>query len=303
MNKRELKKQLKQPPEMERLPDSGALWARIECALPDSPQASRSVRPRAALRPLVAGCVCLALMIGFVLLLTRGGLPALEPGSSPTTSTTFTTQTEATEPETPVAYGSLRFPDPPAEPAPTGSQGLGVIEIAGFTEAVTGRATLLVQGTVEDAWIREELASVFTESVTYRLRVERTLYTADGKEPAGETLLIDLPWIEGVDSVPVHPLEIGRTYLLPLMPSCFSSSDGSRYSLIYEFQPQIEITLDGEYIFPDTWTSLATTDSRPVETNAPDYGLYHLRLRSDSAFPGDLAAILIRNRYRCGIIP
>ena len=65
-------------------------------------------------------------------------------------------------------------------------------------------------------------------------------------------------------------------------------------SIVYPFEPQIEITKDGQYFFPDTWVTLINEKTKTVTMDVQeDLGYYgEMKLRDDPQFEDDFQKIV-----------
>ena len=86
----------------------------------------------------------------------------------------------------------------------------------------------------------------------------------------------------------VEKLQVDRTYLIPLT---LREEEGKEvHSVLYPFAPQIQMTKDGQYLYPDHYTSLDTEEAKVVEMDTKEgYGYYGtMKLREDDRFEKDL---------------
>lgn len=111
------------------------------------------------------------------------------------------------------------------------------------------------------------------KTIVYEVKVDE-IYLDDGKIKAGDIFKVEQNSYNGcslTDSA-LFDLKINHQYILPLFyagekilyegsldSQNYADGDITRdgyYSIVYPFAPQIEVTLDNEYIFHDEWLSL-----------------------------------------------
>lgn len=110
-----------------------------------------------------------------------------------------------------------------------------------------------------------------------------TVYFQDNALPAAE-LTVTSPIVQ-TDNVWLYPLYINRTYLLPL-----KYADGS-LELVYPYAPQIEVSLDGYYIFHSGWQCLITDSTESIKLpfiHSDDFYYDKMLVRGDYEFVNDL---------------
>lgn len=120
----------------------------------------------------------------------------------------------------------------------------------------------------------------YTVSVIYEFEITRTWR---GTHKAGEKILIeDMQLFCGTQFY----MQKGHSYLVPIydagekiailgLNADKAEGDIKRqtpYSTRYPYHPQIEITVDGYYFFPDDWTTLATDNAIRVTDVKFDWG-------------------------------
>lgn len=120
-----------------------------------------------------------------------------------------------------------------------------------------------------------------------------TVYFQNDALPAAE-LTVTSPIVQ-TDNVWLYPLYINRTYLLPL-----KYADGS-LELIYPYAPQIEVTLDGYYIFHSGWQCLITDSTESITLPfipSDDFYYDKMLIRGGCEFVNDLTDFIKTNTLK-----
>lgn len=217
--------------------------------------------------------------------------------------------------ETTVLYSQLNFAETTKIEAPVATKGMD-IKIAAFTEDILGQSNAVIKGTVAKIRFKEYKfvigsesgdTQAIRESVIYEIKVDKIYYsTLSFKE--GDTIIVenDLYTYTSLASS-VEKLNTNREYLLMLyqnegevyIPADTEKVDDtikleSNLSILYPFTPQIEITKDGQYLFPDHWTKLINNKTKTVTMDVgEDLGYYgEMKLRDDAEFEADFQKIV-----------
>ncbi|MBR6515062.1 MAG: hypothetical protein IKT46_09560 [Clostridia bacterium] len=178
-----------------------------------------------------------------------------------------------------IPYSSLNISDTELAPELKGIYGAMTGDIAPFYEEYIADAAAVVEGRVTDVRIKNyEYTTDYDkfkeggstrylwDTVVYEIEVEK-IYKG---ELGIETLVIEDTIL--FDSM--FYLKEGHRYVLPLTQTTEDVAYGlwqgnitegsnkkeSIYSSLYPYHPGIEITEDGYYLFPDDWTTLASSD-------------------------------------------
>lgn len=220
--------------------------------------------------------------------------------------------------ETTVLYSTLNFSESTEVQAPVASGGM-TDKIAPFTENILGESSAVIKGTVTNIRFKEykyviesgDDQSVETEasrqSVIYEVKVDKIYYSTKTFS-VGETILVenDLYTYTSLASS-VEKLNINRQYILALYENdgeIYVEADTenvenaekleSNLSVLYPFTPQIEITKDGQYLFPDHWKTLVNDNAKTVIMDGEEgIGYYgEMKLREDSTFEDDLQKVV-----------
>lgn len=177
-----------------------------------------------------------------------------------------------------VSFSEIRLP--PKDdfiPSESTTQGLAVGDIAPFYESFTEDCDF-IEGKVINVYEKHyeytvishkfkegDRAYCYTDSVIYEFEISRVWR---GNFTAGETILIeDMQLFCNTQFY----MQKGHSYLIPIrdagediailaLNSHTAEGETKRqtpYATEYPYHPQIEITLDGYYFFPDEWTTLA----------------------------------------------
>lgn len=220
--------------------------------------------------------------------------------------------------ETTVLYSRLNFEESAQVDAPVALGGM-TDKIAAFTENILGESSAVIKGTVMNIRFKEykyviesgENQSVETQatrqSVIYEVKVDK-IYNSIVPFSVDETILIenDLYTYTSLASS-VEKLSINRQYILALYENegeVYVGADTenvehtekleSNLSVLYPFTPQIEITKDGQYLFPDHWKTLVNDNTKTVIMDGEEgLGYYgEMKLREDSTFEDDFQKVV-----------
>lgn len=231
----------------------------------------------------------------------------------------------------PVNYGSLNFSKgvTPAEKYnQSGGSASACLDIIPFSEDLLSDMTWMGKVTILDAYYKDYKYDTFSDkfepngilhnwlrTIVYEVKVDE-IYLDDGKIKAGEIFKVEQNCFNGcylTDSA-LFDLKINRQYILPLFyagekilyegsldSQNYADGDITRdgnYSIVYPFAPQIEVTLDNEYIFHEEWVSLI--NDKTVDVIMPSYNpeesfyAEKMKLRGDNDFIADLNALIKR---------
>ncbi|WP_312652455.1 hypothetical protein [Proteiniclasticum sp.] len=219
--------------------------------------------------------------------------------------------------DTAVLYSSLDFAEISEVNVPEETDGM-TGKIAAFTEDILSEGSAVIKATVTAVRFKEYQYVIKAgegeeddlkdtrQSVIYEVMVDK-LYHSDGSITEGETLVIenDLYTYTSLASS-VEKLSSGRQYILALhenegevyIPQEGEEVEGStaresRLSVLYPFTSQIEITNDGQYLFPDHWVSLVNEKAKTVTMDVEGFGYYgEMKLRDDEDFESDFQSIV-----------
>ncbi len=220
--------------------------------------------------------------------------------------------------ETTVLYSRLNFEESAQVDAPVALGGM-TDKIAAFTENILSESSAVIKGTVMNIRFKEykyviesgedqsEETQVARQSVIYEVRVDK-IYNSSLPFSADETILIenDLYSYTSLASS-VEKLNINRQYILALYENegeVYVEAETenventekleSKLSVLYPFTPQIEITKDGQYLFPDHWKSLLNDNTKTVIMDGEEgFGYYgEMKLREDSTFEDDFQKVV-----------
>lgn len=235
--------------------------------------------------------------------------------------------------KTPVDYESLHFSEG-LTPAEKYNQNEEIysssLDIIPFSEDLLRDMTWMGKVTILDAYYKDYKYDTFSDkfepngrihnwlrTIVYEVKVD-DIYLEDGKVKSGETFKIEQQCFNGcylTDSASFD-LKINHQYILPLFYAGdkilyegsldlenFAEGDINRdgkYSIIYPFAPQIEVTLNNEYIFHSEWESLMNDKTvdviMPYETQEESLYADKMKLRRDDKFINDLQGLI--NYYK-----
>ena len=217
--------------------------------------------------------------------------------------------------ETTILYSQLNFAEATKIEAPVAVNGMDV-KIAAFTEDILGESNAVIKGTVTNIRFKDYKFTIGSESgdtqstrqsVIYEVKVDKIYYsTLSFKE--GDTITIenDLYTYTSLASS-VEKLNVNREYILMLRENeseVYIAADTekvddalkleSNLSIIYPFTPQIEITKNGQYLFPDHWVTLVNDKAKTVTMDTNEqFGYYgEMKLREDAEFEADFQKIV-----------
>ncbi|MBE6572784.1 MAG: hypothetical protein E7652_00145 [Ruminococcaceae bacterium] len=270
------------------------LLDKMELIAPEFINEAEEKKPRKVRNAvLIAACIALALSIAVIPLAVKDRTPeknednitdGIEKAASDTDKSTEEAPKESDsypippEPVPDLMYSTIKLlPDddfvPSEEVADNGVMG----DIAPFYESFTEDCDF-IEGRVVDVYEKRyeytvashkfkegDRAYCYTYSVIYEFEISRVWR---GEYSVGDTVLIeDMQLFCGSQFY----MQKGHSYLVPIynagedisiisLNAHTAEGDIKRrtpYSTQYPYHPQIEITLDGYYFFPDEWTTLA----------------------------------------------
>jgi len=149
----------------------------------------------------------------------------------------------------------------------------------------------------------------WAKTVVYEVRIDE-LYFSDGDVKVGDVIKIEDQCFNGCyfTDEPLLNLKVNRQYILPLYSAgetiLYSLDDyaegditrDGQYGIAYQFAPQIEVTLDNQYLFHDGWQSLINDKTVDVvmdsETAEENFYNDKMKLRSDDKFIDDLKSLI-----------
>ena len=206
-------------------------------------------------------------------------------------------QTPPTAVETPgqgdnvVLYSELNFVDSTKIEAPvavTGTEG----KIAAFTENLLSESGAVIKGTVINITFKDYKdnadAQPSRQSVIYEVKVDK-IYFSNESFQVGDTIIVenDLYTYTSLAGS-MEKLNTNRQYLLLL------NNNEDELSIIYPFAPQIEITEDKKYVFPEHWVTLVNEKTKSVSMDIDDDFSYYgeMKLREDTEFEDDFQKLV-----------
>lgn len=163
-----------------------------------------------------------------------------------------------------------------------------------FTMNTFTDTELLVQATVQNINFifndSKEATSVVYTVLTDNVYYSEGDYPSMGRYSDGTELLTVISPIVSADDVWMYPLQVNRTYLLPLMVT-----DSDAINLVFPYAPQIELSLDGFCVFHSGWQALIndSTGYLLVDCVHPDDYFYdRMLVRPADGFAKDLIRII-----------
>ena len=215
----------------------------------------------------------------------------------------------------PVPYSSLHFGYTEAVTYPDIIDQTPSMDIVAFSEEMLAQSQLVVIATVKD--VRFNQYFTYTHTAVYTLRINRIFYSElDVSE--GETFMVEQMLYGGTMSDSEFGLQPGGRYILPICAddgiiaeydideTRYTAAKESGYTLVYPFQPMIELTSDGGYLFFAQyntdgiglgWTSLINADTVDVVMDVDtasdtDSLIDSMKLRADTQFEHDFQALV-----------
>jgi len=185
----------------------------------------------------------------------------------------------------PVYYSDLMLPNGETEEAVLGFSDSYMMDITEFDESTLSQdhCCMIVEGTITNLYVKHYTYDVYsdkfeengilhamTDTVVYEIAVDKTWY---GEDVSGETIVVE---DTSYFMEPILAVKKGMRYVLPLYEYGESIWTGvheyaggditreSRYSTVYPYHPQIEVTEDGFYLISDDWTTLTAKNAREV---------------------------------------
>lgn len=278
-------------------------------------RAERKPRVFPAWRTAAAACLCVAAICaaaagsGKLRVVLPSGIPAAEPEAASAAGTESTSASADTDD---VLYSSLKFPQGTACEETEKLRGNdAALCYAGFCESsVQKYCGAIVEGTVTKIYVKDyafdEPSDKFEKggvlhgtisTVVYELKLDKVWYGS----LSGDTVVIqDEMW--GYFADEIFALKQGCRYVIPLDTDVtagrYSTERVSPYSTFYPFMPQIEVTLDGNYVVASDWTTLTAENARKVEMDCGETSgladIYRdkMRLVDGATFAEQMAVLL-----------
>lgn len=214
----------------------------------------------------------------------------------------------------PIAYSSLNFGYTGKIEYPDAS-GMEKMCLEAFSEQDIKESQLVIKGTVEDAHIKNYFKNAKT--AIYHMCIDRIFYSQlDVKE--GDIFTVEQELYGGSLCDAEFGLQPGGQYILPIYEGNGQITDygvdeteqtaklESQYSIVYPFQPMIQATTDGGYLFfggkdengpKFGWGSLVDENTVDVIMNVGTvYGresyVNNMKLRADDEFEEDFQALV-----------
>jgi hypothetical protein len=179
-----------------------------------------------------------------------------------------------------IKYSDLLFEEPVLVEAPEPMEGQSG-KIMPFTEELLTESAAFIKGTVREIAFEND-------KVIYTVLVSKYYGPSEGVEEGKRITVTNDLYTYTSLAGSVEKLQVDRTYLIPLT---LREEEGKEvYSVLYPFAPQIQMTKDGKYLYPDHYTSLDTEEAKVVEMDTEEgYGYYGtMKLREDDRFEKDL---------------
>ena len=190
-----------------------------------------------------------------------------------------------------VLYSSLIFPESTPVDSPVSTNEIGG-KIAPFTENLLSESDLVIKGTVINISFKDYQDAgsnqIDRQTVVYTVHIDK-LYYSNSLFNEGDTITLenDLYTYTSLEGS-LEKLSNNRQYILSI------KQEDEKFSIIYPFAPQIEVTSDGKYLFPDHWPTLINEMTKTVTIDTQE-GIHfpgEMRLREDSEFEMDFQKLV-----------
>ncbi|MEG0308117.1 MAG: hypothetical protein RR636_09255 [Clostridium sp.] len=286
----------------------------------------------------VAAMVILALGIGFIsnIIAEKSSDLALSTkdieNSMDDNSNTSLDDSSKPVDKSPVNYNKLNFA-PLADLSDTSKNDSTNIEFGGeslcivsFSEDILNDISIMSKVTLLDIYFKDYKYDTYSDkfepngrlhqwdrTVVYEVRIDE-LYYNECDVKVGDVIKIEDRSFNGWHSTKesLLNLKVNRQYILPLYYAGetilyslddFATGDITRdgnYGIAYQFAPQIEVTLDNEYLFHSGWQSLINDKTVDVvmdsETSVENFYNDKMKLRRDDKFIEDLKSLIEKHR-------
>ena len=235
----------------------------------------------------LAACLCFVMLSVFAVSRMLAPAPVGDRGDGKDENDAYAEATDRPSDETlrpgAVNYSELLLPETKVDEDVLGLAGVGTADVIAFSESMLADESccMIVEGSVRDLYLKHysyemrsgnEIFQCFTDTVVYEIQVQKTWRGAD---VGGQTIVVE-DVLRHIDSSAV--LRKGGRYVIPLyafgekIENSERYVDGniareSPYSTLYPYHPQIEVTLDGQYLVPKDHRTLVK-DARPVYMDA-----------------------------------
>lgn len=147
----------------------------------------------------------------------------------------------------------------------------------------------------------------FEQSIVYEVKIDDIFYSKENVK-SGDTIKIEMSssCVRDFNNDPFNILQINHQYILPISdcgdtiifnPKQFNYADGNitrdtKYGIMYQFAPQIEVTLNNQYLFHNGWISLINDKTKDVIIDGQKDTFFKIKLRDDDMFITDLKSLI-----------
>ncbi len=270
---------------------------------------------------IVPAAACLCLILGAAVLFKPGtpNPPAGDnSGDLPSASeydAAVPSPTDQTVDESPVYYSSLKLADSVLDEEMLALFKSNTLDVKAFDESMLSQdhCCMIIEGTVVNLYVKQYNYDVYsdkfeengilhgrTDTLVYEVAVDKTWY---GEDISGETVFVE---DTSCFMDPVLAVKEGRRYVLPLYEYGETIWTGvheyaggditrdSRYSTIYPYHPQIEVTNDGSYLVSQDWTTLTANNAKEVimDTLDDDFWKDKMYLVDENTFSNQMAVLI-----------
>ena len=207
-----------------------------------------------------------------------------------------------------IYYSERPLPESGADPDILASLSGAAVCRTAFDESGLANCIGIVEGTVKDMYVKEYTyrmrndkfgdQGVFTyhsKSLVVVFEIEKTLW---GDLDTCTTIVLENHLSYSYSEIEL--MKVGHRYVVPIwmtdedislvaQDDQFVGGDVTRespYAVYYPYHPQIEVTLDGDFIVPADWECLTAPpdDARFIVMDVEEYALYDLYLLDEATF-------------------
>lgn len=192
----------------------------------------------------------------------------------------------------PVSYSSLPLPQGQIRPdiiSEYAAASQSTAEVLPFSEEMLSKSCAILEGRITDMYLKrysydtyndkfgpKEVYHSQSSSVVYELTVDKVWY-GDEALSGTSVLIEDDTYL--IDSY--FSLKVGCSYVIPLTSldeekwiwGEYAGGDLKRdgsYAALYPHHPQIEVTLDGDYIVTTDWETLCPDNAKSIWLDIPE---------------------------------
>lgn len=258
-----------------------------------------------------AACLCLAAVV--VMIVYNLYIPVSDGAGY--VSIRPEQEQQAEQDTSPVYYSDLELAEGSLDEEALSLSESSMMDIKEFDESMLSQDSccMIIEGTVTNLYVKHYFYDVYddkfeengilhgrTDTVVYEIAVDKTWY---GTDASGETIFVE---DTSYFTEPILSVKQGKRYVLPLYEYGeriwtgvheYAGGDITRescYSTIYPYHPQIEVTMDGEYLISQDWITLVEKNAREVimdTIEAENYNPYKMYLVDGNTFAEQMSVL------------